>query len=243
MNKRKIIIIISCAFLFILGSFITIVIANNNNNDNKNLEKAKSNIKYLDNEITVIANTLNNISINSDESILNRNTDINWKNIEKSISNLYRNWNSIIIDFNNLNIKNTTLTDFGKKLDEIAVLVKNKDKNSTILKLSDLYQLLVQYTNCIDLSEELKNDINTKYYLLTAYSLMDTNNWSIINDNLIKAEQSYYKNINIVEENSLTHQYNREKIYVSIKELENTSKVKDRDLFYLKYKIVMENFS
>lgn len=242
MNKKVIVIISILTFLFIVGSIVTLVLANNSAN-NTEKEKANSQILYLDNEIITLLNMLNNISNDYNENTLNRDTNIDWDSIEKNIAKLYLSWNSIIIDFNNLNIKNTSLTDFGKKLDDIAVSVKKKDKYSTLLHVSGLYQLLVQYTNSIELSEELKNNITTKYYLITAYSLIDTNNWTIINDNLIKAEQSYYKNINIVDENSLTNQFDKEKIYVSIKELENVSRTKDADLFYLKYKIVMKNFN
>lgn len=241
MNKKVIVIISILAFLFIVGSIVTLVLANNSAN-NTEKEKANSQILYLDNEIITILNMVNNISNDYNENTLNRDTNINWESIEKSVSKLYLSWNSIIIDFNNLNIKNTSLTDFGKKLDDIAVSVKKKDKYSTLLHVSGLYQLLVQYTNSIELSEELKNNITTKYYLITAYSLIDTNNWTLIYDNIVKAEQCYYNNINSVNINT-DNQFNLNKTYVSIKELENILTSKDADLFYLKYKIVMKNFN
>lgn len=241
MNKKVIVIISILAFLFIIGSIVALVLANNTSNNNIEIEKMNSQISYLDNEITKMVNMLNNISDDNNENTLNRGKDIDWDSIEKNISKLYSSWNSIIIDFNNLNIKNTSLTDFGKRLDDVTISVKNKDKLTSLSNLCDLYYLLIPYTNSYNSSIELKNNISTKYYLIKAYSLVDTNNWTLISDNIVKAEQCYYNNINSVniDENN---QFNQNKIYVAIKELENITITKDIDLFYFKYSIVMKNF-
>lgn len=242
MNKKVIVIISICSFLFIVTSIVTLVLATSTSNNSIEIEKANSQILYLDNEITTLVNMLNNISNDYNENILNRNTNIDWNSIEKNISTLYSSWNSIIIDLNNLNIKNTTLTDFGKKLDNVTLSVKSKDKLATLTNLSELYHLLVLYTDSYSSDIDLKININTKYYLIKAYSLIDTNNWTLILDNIVKAEQCYYNNINSVNIDD-NKQFNQNKIYVAIKELENITITKDVDLFYLKYSIVMKNLS
>lgn len=215
------------------------VLANNGSNENINIEKLDSQILYLDGNIINIANTLNNITLNDNSSILNRDTNINWNSAELEISKVYSNWNNIIIELNSANIPNDSLISFGKRLDNVAIAIKNKDKIATLSKLSDLYYLLITYTNSYSKSQELINNITTKYYLLKAYSLIDTNNWTLINENIIKAEQAYYNNINLIEDSN--NQLNKNKTYVSIKELENISITKEKDLFYLKYKLVLEN--
>lgn len=239
MNKKILIISIVTAIVFIIGSIITLVLANNGSNENINIEKLDSQILYLDGNIINIANTLNNITLNDNSSILNRDTNINWNSAELEISKVYSNWNNIIIELNSANIPNDSLISFGKRLDNVAIAIKNKDKIATLSKLSDLYYLLIIYTNSYSKSQELINNITTKYYLLKAYSLIDTNNWTLINENIIKAEQAYYNNINLIEDSN--NQLNKNKTYVSIKELENISITKEKDLFYLKYKLVLEN--
>lgn len=239
MNKKVLIISIVTAIVFIIGSIITLVLANNGSNENINIKKINSQILYLDSTIINIANTLNNITVEDNNSILNRNTNINWDSAELEISKLYSNWNNIIIEFNNVNIPNDSLISFGKRLDNVAIAIKNKDKITTLSKLSDLYYLLITYSNSYSKTQELINNITTKYYLLKAYSLIDTNNWTLINENIMKAEQSYYNNITLIEDSS--NQLNKNKTYVSIKELENISITKEKDLFYLKYKLVLEN--
>ena len=240
MNKKVVVTISVLTFLFIIGSVVTLVLANNNQNDSSKIEKANSQISYLDNEIIVIINMLNNISNEYNVNVTNNNREIDWDTIEKNISKLYLSWNSIIIDLNNLNIKNTRLTDFGKKLDDTTISIKNKNKLATLTNLSDLYYLLVSYVESYNSDANLKININTKYYLIKAYSLIDTNNWTLIYDNIKKAEQFYYKNINDINIDT-NNQFNQNKVYVAIKELENISRTKDADLFYLKYSIVMKN--
>ncbi len=240
MNKKVIAILSILTFLLIIGSIITLVYATNNSNTNIKIEKTNSQILYLDNEITKIINNINNIS--KDYNVFNRKQDVDWESIEKDICKLYSSWNSIIIDFNNLEIQNTTLTDFGKKLDDISISVKNKNKSLTLSNLADLYYFLTLYINYYKSDIQLKNNINTKFFLIKAYSLVETNNWTLIYENLENAVEAYYNNISSIDINN-NNKFNNNKIYVSIKELENISRVKDIDLFYLKYSIIMNNFN
>lgn len=236
MRHKKIIIISLIFFLIIiiLGSMYLFI--NNQNNYNNNIKKQKyiAQINYIDQELTKIINIIDTTEF--DNSVLN------WDLANVNISKLYRSWNSIIIDFNNININNKTLTEFGRKLDELSIYIKNKNKDEALLKISELYSLLISYTNSIYIEEELKNDLYTKYYLIKAYSLLNTNNWTLINENIIKAEERYYNNINLVN-NGYNNAFKKNKVYVSIKELENTAKIKDKDLFRIKYNIVLENIS
>ena len=88
----------------------------------------------------------------------------------------------------------------------------------------------------------LKNDIITKNYLIKSYSLLYTDNWTLISENVHNAAKTFYANINMVEI-SENQKFNLNKIYVAINELKNATSNQNKDLFYIKYKIVMENFS
>ena len=179
MKKRN--IIITCLTLFfIVLTVIILVLINNDDGKNVNIEKADSQILYLNNEIISTTNELNLISNFDTNNIFRDNSNINWDTIEINIAKLYSDWSTIIITLNNLNIDNTQLTNFGKKLDLITVSVKNQNKADTFQGLCDIYYLLTIYLNSYNSNEELKNNINTKYYLLKGSSLIDTNNWTLI---------------------------------------------------------------
>ena len=81
-----------------------------------------------------------------------------------------------------------------------------------------------------------QNKINSKYYLIKAYSLTNTDNWVLINENIAKAEK-----INLDYITNIYNNYNISRIYVSIKELENSINIKNKEIFKMKLKIVLEN--
>lgn len=236
-NNNKIIIFIFILLFLIFISISIFLLFNTQKNEEEILaEKANLQILYLDNEIIDISNLANNINLNiKEKDNLNKNT--NWEEIELKLNSIYEGWNSIIIDLNSLGIKNTDLTNFGRKIDDVMISSKNQDKANMLNNLCDLYYFLVIYTNSYNSNEELKNNIATKYYLLKAYSALEKENWIIAKENIIKAENSYYNNINNIE----TNNFYRNKTYVSIKELENIVNLKNIDIYYLKYIIVLNN--
>lgn len=239
MNKKYIIISIMI-FLFIITSVITINLINSESSDNINIQKADSEIIYLNNEIIDITNQLNNLNDKRVNNIFKLDNVIDWNSIEQNIAILYTSWTNIIIDLNNLNIEPKDLTDFGKILDSTIISVKNQNKTDTFNSLCDLYNLLIIYINSYSSDEVLKNNVNTKYYLLRACSLIDTNNWTLVYDNILNAEKSYYLNINSINYTTDKNtQLLKNNIYISIKELENIITTKDVDLFYFKYNLIM----
>lgn len=165
--------------------------------------------------------------------------EINWNDIKQDMNRLYTSWNSVIVDFSLLDIDNHYLTDFGKKMDELMIAIQNKEINKIENNASDLYSLLVQYTNAYKSNDTLKNNITTKYYLIKAYTLMRTNNWTMINENVNHAVTNFYQNMNKMEVLE-SQKFNLNKTYVAINELKNTVANKNRELFYIKYKIAIE---
>lgn len=237
-NNKIIIFIFMLVFLIFISIFIFLQFNSQKNEEKILIEKANSQILYLDKEIINIANLVNNINLNIKEKE-NFNKNTNWEEIELEINSIYEGWNSIIINLNSLGIKNTDLTNFGKKIDDVTVSAKSQNKANILNNLCDLYYFLVIYTNSYNIDEEIKNNIATKYYLLKSYSALEKKNWIMVKENIIKAENSYYNNIKNIENNN----FYRNKTYVSIKELENVTSIKSIDIYYLKYVIVLNNIN
>lgn len=237
-NNKIIIFIFILVFLIFISIFIFLQFNSQKNEEKILIEKANSQILYLDKEIINIVNLVNNINLNIKEND-NFNKNTNWEEIELEIKSIYEGWNSIIINLNSLGIKNTDLTNFGKKIDDVTVSAKSQNKANILNNLCDLYYFLVIYTNSYNSDEEIKNNIATKYYLLKSYSALEKENWIMVKENIIKAENSYYNNIKNIENNN----FYRNKTYVSIKELENVTSIKSIDIYYLKYVIVLNNIN
>ena len=234
-NFNKKILISVFIFLIVLLLGISIIIANNTSNgvSSEYKEKIYHQIRYLDSTIIDMSNTLNNLNKNSSKVY------INWEELQTTIEPLYRYWNSIILDLNNLEIENNHLTDFGKILDNINLSIKSKDKQSSLENLTKLYNKLVIYAQNLEYNEAYTNVVCTKYYLLTAYSIAEKGNWTNVHELILNAD-SYLLNVVNSMESGKYNQYNINQAYVAVKEMENLINVKDLDIFYLKYKIAME---
>lgn len=196
----------------------------NNEDTNINKEKIYFEIKYIDSEIINMSNSLN------------RNT--NWQELQKSMQRLYSYWNSAILDFNNLDIDKNYLTDFGKILDNLTVSMKNQDKQSSLNNLIELYKRLNIYNESLNYDENYNNILLSKYKLLSAYSIAEQGNWTLMHENIIECAK-YLSNVVNSMENNQYNQYNINQAYIAVKELENLINVKDLDLFYFKYQIAI----
>ena len=214
-------------FLIVTLLSISIIIANNTNNGNLDINKEKIyyQIKYLDSEITSMTNILNGL--------------INWQELQNRTIRLYNYWNSTILDLNRLEIDNTYLTDFGKKLDNLSISIKNQDKQECLNNLLDLYSRLSIYSKVLDYDSNYTNILLCKYNLITAYFIVEKGNWTLTHES-ITASTSCLSNVVNSMENNRYKQYNINQAYIAVKEMENLINVKDLDIFYMKYNIAIE---
>lgn len=227
--NKKILISIFVFFIVLLLS-ISIIIANNTNNEvsSENKEKIYYEIKYLDNEIIIMSNLINN-----------KSAYIDWQELQINTEKLYNYWNSTILDLNTLSLDKNYLTDFGKILDNLTISIKNKDKQGALTNLAQLYKKIIVYAESLDYDINYTNILYAKYNLLTAYSIVEKGNWTLTYENIVKST-TYLSNVVNSMENDKYNQYTINQAYVAVKELENIINVRDLDVFYIKYNIAMQ---
>lgn len=228
-NKKNIISIFVFAIIFLL--VISLILLNNSlkkTNIEIDEEKIYYEIEYFDSQLVYMINLLNNVQQIDDFYI-------NWSELEKNTQILTNYWNSVILDFNYLDIDKNYLTSFGKNLDTLYISIKNKEKDNTLNNIIALYDFLIIYSETLN---NYYNNIilNIKYNLLIAYSIVEKNNWTLTNEYIIKASEDMANMLNSIENNKY-NQYNINQAYIAIKELENIINEKNIDLFYLKYNI------
>ena len=232
-NKKIIISIF--VFLIILLLSISIIIVNNAvNKTNFEIDKNKiyHEIAYFDSQIIYMMTMLNNID-------RNENFYIDWKELQKQNQILYNYWNSVILDLNYSEIDKNNLTDFSNSLDELNISIKNNDKEMTLQNLLDLYNKLIIYSETIN-NVTYNLLLDTKYNLLIAYSIAEKGNWTLIYEHILKASENMSNMVKQIDNNQY-NQYNINQAYISVKELENIINIKDTNIFYMKYKIAMNN--
>lgn len=174
------------------------------------------------------------------DSLLNSNyDDIPWDEISYGVETLYTAWPTISIDMKALNVGESDISSFSTTLDGVAQAVKVQDKNSALINLYNLYTLLPKYLSYFSSDETKLNVYNTKAYVLSSYVSANSENWGEMNTNVTNAINTLSKNmqsekLNNIEKTAL------EKSYTLLEELKRGIGVEDKEIFYLKYKLAME---
>ena len=174
------------------------------------------------------------------DSLLNSDYEtIKWDEISYGVETLYTSWPSINLDMTALNVNESDIANFSSTLDGVAQAVKAEDKNSALINLYNLYILLPKYLSYFSTDEAKLNVYNTKAYVLSSYVSANNDNWEEMNTNVTNAINILSKNIQSTElENA--EKTTLEKSYVLLEELKRAVGLEDKEIFYLKYKLAME---
>ena len=172
--------------------------------------------------------------------LLNKDTTIDWDYIKYNAELLYSTWTTILIDLHSLNVDNNDILNFGKTLDNLIIAVKAEDKVQTLNLISDLYSYIPKYLNQYSDDSKQINISYTKYYVIDSYTLSEEDKWAEM-ENQITQSKNYFSNIVNSFNDNENNQDKANKVYVLLNEIDNAINVKDKDLFYIKYKALMEN--
>lgn len=171
-----------------------------------------------------------------------QNQEIRWEEIKKNIENLYTIWATITIDLTSVNANKDEILEFNKILDDLATDVKNKNKDASLLGLSKLYSLIPKYMQSYDTDELNKKIITTKSYILNAYALANSENWSEVSKELTKATESF-EAVMTNSSNYSNKELNINRSYLLLEELAKSTEKKDKQIFYLRYKNLLQELN
>ncbi len=178
-----------------------------------------------------------------EETIITEESEIDWETIEGELEILCSTWPSILLDLYSLDINSEELVNFSDDLNETIINVKNKDKVLTCMYLAKLYSYLPKFLESNSENDIKAKILESKTYIINAYSLVETKNWDKINTEIAKAESiltSLVNDASLVEDE---RKYNINKAYILIEELKNSLNTQDVDIFYVKYKNVLEQLN
>lgn len=171
--------------------------------------------------------------------ILTSNKDANWESLKAEIEILYSSWNTIILDLYKVNINSEDILKFSSVLDKATMDIREENKEKALATLSELYSYIPIYMESYSNDNKEINIQKTKSNIMRAYSLVNSKNWNEVNAQLINAENSY---LNVLNSNT-TEDYSINKGYILLKELQNSVAEKDEDIFYIKYKNLIEKLN
>ena len=171
--------------------------------------------------------------------ILNENEQIDWENIKGSIEELYISIPTITLDLYKTNVNKDEILNFNKEYDNLIKVVKNENREEVLSALNTLYSYIPKFVQNSTDDNINKTVIETKSYIISAYSKLDSENWDSINEDIKKAIDTYSKLLTDTNINK-EKQYSLNKSYVILNEIQNAINIKDKSVFLIKYKNLLE---
>ena len=184
-----------------------------------------------------------NISKVIPNNIIDSNRETNWDNLKTDVEKMYNTWSTVMLDLYKLNVNNNDILEFTTILDNITVEIQNKNKIKVAQLLSKLYSYIPKYMSSYTNDKKSQVIYDTKSNILNAYALLEEDRWEDMKNDFAQAEEKFMPLLNELEHSNKN--VNTDKIYVALKEIQKTADTKDKTVFYIKYKNLLEemNFS
>ena len=194
------------------------------NNTGKNeQQQSNSNIRMVPNSI-----------------LLNNNKEnIDWNNMKYEIEKIYSSWNTLFIDLNSLENGNTKTLDFSSILNDATQSIKAENKINSMKNISKMYSALGEYKKSYINDNMQINLIETKSNIIETYVFVTETNWNEAIKSINKADASLGNVINNVATRQI-NQSNINKAYVLLKEAKKAIEIKEQDIFFINYKMLMQ---
>ncbi len=174
-------------------------------------------------------------------NILGNDAEISWDELKSNIENLYSTWTVVALDLKEIGVSNEQLTEFSKNIDRVAISVENEDEVGTMENVINLYSFLPKFVDKFAEEKEV-NVIYSKYNLLICYKYAASEDWEQLRNSITDLKMSFSNVVNKKDEYSGKN-VNIESASVIINDMEDSSEIEEKDVFFLKYKSLMEELN
>lgn len=212
----------------------------NNSNENNENEGNKSDT-FSDKSNNTQSSSESNIKYElKGSNILSNNTGtINWDNEKGAIESINVKWTSLIVDLHQLNVNNDDILNFSNILNQTIVNIKQENKVNTMLDLANLYGYIPNYLKQFSNDEEKISIEYIKSNILNSYALVEQERWDEVKEHVFNSVENITNIMNSINTEQFS-QYQINRIYVMLNELYSSIDLKDKQLYYIKYRNVME---
>lgn len=216
--------------------------SDSSSNDSNNGQNSQSSESSDNNSDSISSKTEEQVKyeIQKNDILLIDLSDIDWKYIKANTESIYNLWANLIVDLHELNVNNQDILNFSNTLDQVTLSVKQENKYASVTNLVSLYSYLPTYVNQFSNNENEKNLFLTKNCVLNTYALIEQQNWDEMKKQTASAIEYFSNIMNNIENNERQNKNKITKIYVLLNELYSSIDLKDKELYYIKYRNVME---
>ncbi len=177
------------------------------------------------------------------ETTNSENSQPNWKNIQSEAEMLSQAWATVILDLYKTNANSEDILSFSTTLDDVIMNLNKNDKTMSAMYIAKLYSYLPKFIKQNSQEDILKPIIETKSHIINAYAYIETDNWDKIQEEVNSAEKVFSELMNDVDLAKNQKKYGIDKSYVLLQELENSLGTKNKEVFYIKYKNLIEGLN
>ena len=151
-------------------------------------------------------------------------------------------WRVILRYLYSLNSQNTDVLGFSDKLNDTILSIKDRDKNLSLINLRDLYSYIPRFLELAGINDENQKIKQAKTNLINAYIYANEENWENVKKELLNCElqiNSIANNKEYVE----NREYKANKMFILVKEIEKSTSIQDKTLFFMKYKNLLQSIN
>lgn len=178
----------------------------------------------------------------SPNDILNRSDEIDWKNLQNEIERIYTALTVIAVDLNEIGISENEINIFIGEIDKLTISIKNEQKEETLTNIINVYKYLPEFVKKYNESSAKYNLLTLKYNLLICYNDVSLNKWDNY-ENQIDNIKLICSNIENKSEEFDGKELNLKKVKVIIEEMKNCGNIKNQDVFFIKYKNLLQEIN
>ena len=171
-----------------------------------------------------------------DKNVLNNEAD--WNKLVSKIEILYMSWPTIANDLKYVGVNEKDIEGFGENIDILVILCKEKNKNQIINTLVDMYEYLPNFMYKLKDNVKKQSVLECKFNLLKCYKDVNNDEWDNLGKSLNLLRESFLQ----CKDNYSNIQEKKQNIDICdvlVSEMSNTEFLKDKTVFYIKYKNLM----
>lgn len=215
-----------------------------------NLDKSETESKNSNSEDSQNNQVLNNegeenvfVTDIKTKNVLNLDTNnIDWNLMKNQIELINSSWSIVMLDLSKTNVPESEINGFSSLLDKTIISIKNENKPEALKNLTELYSYIPKFLAKTSTEKGKLNIEKTKYSIFKAYSDISQDDWNTVSQNLSDAE-TYFKNVLNDAEAHGNKDFKIDKVYILIQDIQTVTSSKDKELFLVKYKTLMESLN
>lgn len=212
----------------------------NNEEDRSGEDEQKENKDSKNENESLRGNDVNKIKVSktiaNNPLTENKEENINWDEITYIYENIYSVWPTIEMDLKKLGMKDEYVNKFNLDLNGVAQSINGRDKKSALVNYYNLYSQLPNYLQAVTDDKYLLNMYKCKAEVLNSYVLADEENkWKEMSESTAKSKEILKTMLEESDEEAIKKS-SIEKTYAIVNDLESSTILNDRNIFYMQYK-------